>query len=72
MGSTGSGSLYRKIISPKFFDRKAIRPKNYLTEHLLTTGHLTESSFYRKSYLAENKIYQKVENGHLTENNLKN
>jgi hypothetical protein len=56
-----SGSLYRKIISPKIFDRKANWPEHHLTEHRLT----------EKSHLAENKIYQKgkyLKNGHLTEN----
>jgi hypothetical protein len=33
---SGSGSLHRKIISPKIFDRKAIWPKHLLTEHRLT------------------------------------
>jgi hypothetical protein len=43
--STGSESLYRKIILPKFFDRKAIWPNHHLTEHRLTECYLTESSF---------------------------
>jgi hypothetical protein len=42
-GTLGSGSLYRKIISLKIFDRKAIWPIHDLTEH-----RLTESSLHRK------------------------
>jgi hypothetical protein len=42
-----SGSLYRKIISPKVFDQKAISPKHHLTEHRLTECYLIESTFDR-------------------------
>jgi hypothetical protein len=41
----GSGSLYRKMISPKIFGRNAIWLKHHLTEHRLTECHLTESAF---------------------------
>jgi hypothetical protein len=50
---TGSGSLYRKIISPEFFDRKLFSKNGHLTESshdrklFPKNGHLTESSFYR-------------------------
>jgi hypothetical protein len=52
----GSGSLYRKSISPIIFDRKAIWPKHHLTEHhfwpnaIWPKVHLTESPFNRKPF----------------------
>jgi hypothetical protein len=61
----GSGSLYRKIVSPKKFDRKAILPKHYLNEHCLTEGCLTESEFYRKKSFDRK---QNLSKGRLTEN----
>jgi hypothetical protein len=60
----GSESLYRKIISPKMFYRKAIWPKHHLTEHRLTECHLTERSFDRitnyERRLTESSFYRKV------------
>jgi hypothetical protein len=61
----GSGSLYRKIISPKIFDRKAIRLKHHLTEYRLTECHLTESTFDRKKSFGRK---QNLPKGRLTEN----
>jgi hypothetical protein len=47
ISQNGSGTLYRKKITTKFFDRKAILPKHHLTEHRLTECHLTEKTFDR-------------------------
>jgi hypothetical protein len=55
-----------------FFDRKAIWPKHFLTEHRLTECHFTESSFDRiavKPTPVDRKVIRPIffsENGHLT------
>jgi hypothetical protein len=46
-----SGSLCRKIISPKFYDRKAILPKHHLTE-----SPFNRTPFDRKFILPEGNM----------------
>jgi hypothetical protein len=48
--SDGSGSLNRKIVSPKIFHRKAIWPKHHMTDHRLTECHLTECHLTESSF----------------------
>jgi hypothetical protein len=66
-----SGSLYRKIISPKMFDRKVIWSKVHMTESFFQKmviwpkGHLADSSFdrmfFRKMVIRPKKFLIKGE-----------
>jgi hypothetical protein len=80
----GSGSLYRKIISPNFFDRKAFWPKGFLTETPFDRAPFDRMPSDRKfiwpnrrlTHLTESSFYRKksfsrkknLSKGHLTEN----
>jgi hypothetical protein len=66
------GSFYRKIISPKFFDRTPFHRKAIWPNTVWPKGHLTETPFDRapfdqkvhfseKSHLAEIFFYRKVD-----------
>jgi hypothetical protein len=69
----GSGSFYRKIISPKFsnrtpFHRKVCWPNAIWPNTVWPKDHLTETPFDRKFILPKKVIWLKKENIHLIEN----